>query len=401
MTDKSGQALDKVRVLDLTEDRGLYVGKMLADLGAEVIKIEKPDGSKARQVGPFKDDVPSLESSLYFINFNTNKKSITLNLQSPAGQDIFRKLVQKSDIVTEDFEPGVMKSLGLDYPVLKELNKGIILASVTGFGQDGPYCHYNAPDIVSFAMGGIMYISGEPERAPVVAPCEQAYHGTSIIATFGIITALYQRLSTGEGQMVDISAHEVMTAMNEELVMRYSLTFDIEERCGSQHKSSPARIYPCKDGYVHLVVLRAHHWINLLEIMGNPELLMDEVWLDTGFRRVNTDFIDPIIAEFTMNYTKKELTEMCQARQISCTPVNTAADCTDDAHVKDRALITEIEHPVIGRHRYIGPPYRLHETPCRIERPAPQLGQHNKDVYSGQLGYSDTELARLKAEGVI
>lgn len=401
MTDISDRTLGGIRVLDLTEGRGLYVGKMLADLGAEVIKVEHPNGSKVRQIRPFKDDIPDLESSLYFINFNTNKKSITLNIHSLKGQDMFKQLVRRSDVVTEDFKPGIIKSLGLDYPVLKELNKSIILASVTGFGQDGPYCNYKAPDIVSFAMGGIMYISGEPETAPVVAPCEQSYHSTSVIACFGILAALYQRLSTGEGQWVDVSAHEVMTAMNEELVMRYGLTFEIEQRCGSQHKSAPARIYPCKDGYVHLVVLRPQHWMNLLDIMGNPELLTDEVWLDSGFRRVNTDFIDPIVTEFTMRHTKKEITEMCQAKQISCTPVNTPSDCSNDTHVKDRALVIEIEHPVIGRHRYLGPPYRLSETPCRIERPAPMLGQHNQEIYCSELGFSDQKLAQLKAEGVV
>jgi len=401
MTNKPDRALGGVRVLDLTEDRGLYAGKLLADLGAEVIKVENPDGSEARRIGPFKEDVPGLERSLYFINFNTNKKSITLNLHSPAGRDIFKQLVQRSDVLTEDFEPDVMKSMGLDYPVLRELNKRIIVASLTGFGQDGPYRNYKAPDIVSFAMGGIMYISGEPERAPVTAPCEQSYQATSIMAFFGILAALYQRLSTGEGQLVDVSAHEAMAALNEELIMRYSLTFEIEERCGSQHKSSPARIYPCKDGHVHLVVLWPHHWMNFLELLGNPELLMDTAWLDPAFRRINTDLIDPIITEFTMSYTKKEITELCQAKQIPCTPVNSPADCSDDPHMKERDFIIEIEHPVIGQHRYLGSPYRLSETPCQINRPAPLLGQHNEEIYCGELGFSDKELAQFKAEGVI
>jgi crotonobetainyl-CoA:carnitine CoA-transferase CaiB-like acyl-CoA transferase len=399
MTGNLDMALGGVRVLDLTEDRGLYAGKLLADLGADVIKVEEPEGSKARQIGPFKGDVPSLESSLYFANFNTNKRGITLNLDSSAGKDIFKQLATRADVVIEDFEPGVME--GLDYPSLRELNRRLIVASVTGFGRDGPYSRYKAPDIVSFAMGGIMYISGDPEEAPVVAPCEQAYHSASIIAVFGILAALYQRLSTGEGQLVEVSTHEVMAAINEELIMRYSLTFEIEGRYGSQHTTAPARIYPCKDGYVHIVVLRPGHWRSFLELLGNPEALMDEAWYDGRFRRLNVDIIDPIITEFTMKHTKTEITNLCQASHIPCTPVNTPADLSHDAHVKERAFITGIEHPVIGRHLYLGPPYKLSETPCQIRRPAPLLGQHNREVYCEELGYPDEELAKFKAEGII
>jgi crotonobetainyl-CoA:carnitine CoA-transferase CaiB-like acyl-CoA transferase len=401
MTGNFDMALGGIRVLDLAEDRGLYAGKLLADLGADVIKVEKPEGSKARRIGPFKDDVPSLESSLYFVNFNTNKRGITLNLDSSAGMDIFKQLATRADVVIEDFEPGTTEPQGLDYSSLRELNQRLVVASVTGFGRDGPYSRYKAPDIVNFAMGGIMYISGDPNEAPVVAPCEQAYHSASIIAVFGILAALYQRLSTGEGQLVEVSAHEVLAAVNEELIMRHSVTFEIEGRYGSQHTTAPARIYPCKDGYVHILALRPAHWRSLLELLGNPEALMDEAWYDSRFRRLNADIIDPIVTQFTMNHTKAEVTELCQARQISCSPVNTPADFANDPHVKERAFITEIEHPVIGRHSYFGSAYRLSQTPCRIERPAPLLGQHNNEVYCEELGYPHEKLAELKADGII
>ena len=201
-----GSILDGVKVLDLTEERGLYAGKMMADFGADVIKIENPKGSKSRRIGPFKKDSPGLENSLYFINFNTNKKGITLNIDSPVGKDVFKQLVRRSDVVIEDCGPAMMKSLELDYPVLKKLNQRLIIASITGFGQTGPYCEYKSPDLVSFAMGGLMYVSGQPDKPPVVAPCEQAYYSASIIAVFGILAALYLRLSIGEGQLVDVSA---------------------------------------------------------------------------------------------------------------------------------------------------------------------------------------------------
>lgn len=400
MTGNFASALDGVKVLDLTDDRGLYAGKLLADLGADVVKIEKPEGSKARRLGPFKDDVPGLENSLYFVNFNTNKRGVTLNLDSPAGRDIFKRLAGRVDVIIEDFEPGTMQSLGLGYPVLRELNQGLIMASVTGFGQTGPYSHYKAPDIVSFAMGGLMNISGALNEPPVVAPCEQAYHGVSAVTVFGIIVALYLRMNTGEGQMVDTSAQEAIAVFHNSMI-NYSITSALGIRSGSQFSSAPARIYPCKDGYVHIMVIRTDHWVSFLEVLGNPDILKDETWYDGNFRTKNIDILDTFVNEFTMSRTKMEITELCQARGIPCTPVNTPADFSKERHVKERGFVSEVEHPTIGRHAYLGFPYHLSQTPCQVKRPAPLLGQHNKEIYGGELGYTDEELARLKAEGII
>lgn len=400
MTGDSPAALEGLRVLDLTEERGLYAGKMLADFGADVIKIEKPEGSKARQLGPFKDDVPAPENSLYFINFNTNKRGITLNLDSSTGQDIFRRLAALADVVIEDSEVGRMASLGLDYPVLKELNQGLIMASVTGFGQTGPYSAYKAPDIVSFAMGGLMNINGPGDAPPVVAPCEQSYYSAAIVSVFGILAALFLRTSTGEGQLVDASAHEVGATLSGG-IMHYSNTSQIVKRAGSQFGAVPGRIYPCKDGYVHILTIRPNHWRGFLKVMGNPEILMGEEWHSGAFRNSNADIIDAHVAEFTMAHPKMEIAEMCQANGVPCTPVNTTADFSRDPHIKERGFFIEIEHPVIGRHSYPSPPYRLSKTPCRINRPAPLLGQHNREVFCEELGYSSDELAGLKTEGII
>lgn len=393
-------ALDGFKVLNLAQDRGLYVGKLLADLGAEVLKIEKPEGDAARNLAPFKDDLPGPDNSLYFLNFNTNQKGITLNYLAPAGQDIFKQLVRQTDVVVEDFQPGFMASLGLDYPVLRDINPAIVMTSVSGFGRNGPYSDYKAPDIVSFAMGGLMFMSGDPAMPPVVAPCEQAYHSASGFACFGILTALYQRLRTGTGQFVEVSAQEAI-AMQEHLIMRYSLEADIARRRGSQHTTAPSRIFPCRNGAVYLFVANVRHWRSLLEIMGNPDALMDAVWEDSRFRRVNSDVIEPFVTEFAMRYTKMELTEICQSRGIPCTPVNTPGEFATSPHTAAREFIVEMEHPVIGRYRCLGPPFKLSETPCRVRRPAPLLGQHNLEIYGQGLGYSPEKLSLLKKEGVI
>ncbi|MEK7354702.1 MAG: CoA transferase [Chloroflexota bacterium] len=400
MTDVFTSALGGVKVLDLTEERGLYAGKMLADLGADVIKIEKPEGSKARRTSPFKDDIPGLENSLYFLNFNTNKRGVTLNIDSSAGRDIFKQLALRTDILIEDFEVGVMQSLGLDYPVLRELNQGIIMASITGFGQTGPYHKFKAPDLVSFAMGGMMNLNGPRNAAPVVAPCEQSYYGASVASVFGILTALFLRMSTGEGQLVDASAHEVVATFASE-IMSYSNTSRIGQRSGSQFGSVPGRIYPCMDGYVHILTIRPNHWKGFLEVLGAPETLAGKEWDSGVFRNKNVDIIDAHVTEFTMTHTKIEITELCQAKGIPCTPVNTPAEFSQDPHMKERKFFVKLEHPVLGPYSYLSPPYRLSQTPCTINRPAPLLGQHNKEVYSGELGYTDKELAKLKSEGII
>ena len=392
--------LNGIRVLDLTEARGLYAGKFLADLGADVIKIEPPQGSAARSIGPFKNDKPSLESSLYFINFNTNKRGITLNLESSGGKQVFLKLVPRADVLIEDSSVGHMQRLGLDYPVLAGVNPRLIMAALTGFGQSGPYSHYRAPDIVSHAMGGLMFISGAAAEPPVVAPCEQAYHASSLISVFGIITALFMRLTSGKGQFIDIAAHDMMSTFGEG-VMRYCVNTEIGGRTGSQFMAAPGRIYPCKDGYVHYMIVYPHHWTAILEMMGNPEALSDKVWFDSNFRLKNLDVIDPFVNEFSLSRTKDEITTMCQSRGIPCTPVNTPEDVARDPHMAERGFVTELEHRAIGKYRYLSPPYRLSETPGSLRRPAPLLGEHNRQFYSDELGLSDQEIDTLKREGTI
>jgi crotonobetainyl-CoA:carnitine CoA-transferase CaiB-like acyl-CoA transferase len=402
MTEKTTAALGDVKVLDLTEDRGLYAGKLLADLGADVILIEKPEGSRARRIGPFKNDLAGFENSLYFLHFNTNKRGITLNLDNPTGRDIFRQLVKGTDIVIEDGEVGYLKSLGLDYPALKELNRGLILASLTGFGQTGPYRDYKSSDMVSFAMGGMMYINGPEDAAPVVAPCQQSHYSVSAAAFFDILAALFLRLRTGEGQWIDASAQEVLSnfASGNGGIMNYSHMAQITRRNGSQFGAVPGRVFPCQDGYVHILIIRPNHWIGLLEVMGKPEALIGEKWYDSSFRNENVDIIDAHVVEYTMAHNKQEIAELCQVKGVPCTPVNSPVDLYHDPHLRHRSFFQSAEHPVIGQYTTLSPVNRLSSTPCVIRRPAPLLGQHNPEVYGG-LGYIAEELKELKNEGVL
>ena len=400
MAENFASALGKIKVLDLTEDRGLFTGRVLADFGAEVVKIEKPEGSDARRIGPFKDDAPGSESSLYFIHFNLNKKGITLNLGSLTGREIFKRLAGQADVIIEDFEVGKLKALGLDYPVLREINKRLVLASLTGFGQSGPYSQFRAPDIVSFAMSGMMNISGPTNEPPVVAPCEQAFQSASLMSAFSILAALFLRLRTGEGQWIDTSAHETLSAFNIG-IMTYSATAGITRRSGSRFNVAPSRIYPCKDGFVHILVIRPNHWKIFVELLGRPDALIGESWYDSEIRNRNRDTIDKLVIEFTLKHSKTEIVELCQSKGIPCTPVNTPKEFSQNPHETERKFIDEGVHPVIGRYSYLGSPYRLSETPCRIQRTAPLLGQHNAEVYGNELGYSQEDLTRMKAGGII
>jgi crotonobetainyl-CoA:carnitine CoA-transferase CaiB-like acyl-CoA transferase len=274
------------------------------------------------------------------------------------------------------------------------------MASVTGFGQSGPYSTYKAPDIVSFAMGGLMFLSGAAAEPPAVAPCEQAYHASSMITVFSIVTALLLRITTGRGQFIDMANHDIMSSFSQG-VMRYSVNSEIGGRTGSQFMAGPGRVYPCKDGFVHYLVIYPHHWSTFLELMGSPEVLSDKAWYDSSFRLKNIDLIDPFVNEFSMARTKDEITALCQSKGIPCSPVNTPADVASDPHMLERGFVTEIEHAGIGHYQYLSPPYHLSETPGAIRRPAPLLGEHNLEIYRDELGLSLQEMVDLKAEGVI
>lgn len=315
MIESGASALSGYRVLDLCGPRGAYCGKLLADLGAEVIKVEPPVGDKARSVPPFKGDDPHPEKSLYFASFNTNKKSVVLDLTDANDRSIFGKLVQTSDAVVEDFQPGFLSSLQLDYPELKQLNPGLVLASITGFGQSGLYRGFVSEDIVAFAMSGMMNISGSPTRPPAVGPWQQANHVGSIHAAFGILVALYNRMQTGLGQRVDVSQQEALACKMQEVV-RYSLTSEISRRRGNQLGVLNAN-FPCKDGFVSLIIIPVDHWKALVEWMGSPEELSGPELLNRDGRRAKQDVIVEHLKKFFATRTMEDLTREGQARHIT------------------------------------------------------------------------------------
>ena len=282
----NGGPLAGLRVLELCDRLGQYAGRLLADLGADVVKVEPPGGAPARRIGPFKDGMPHAERSLYFANFNANKRSLVLDLGRAEDRDTLRALVRGADAVLESFPPGHMAALGLGWNHLHELNPRLVLTSITGFGQHGPYSRYLAPDIVAFAMSGVMYFNGPPDRAPLVGPCEQGYHMGSAHAAYATLAALYRRFTSGEGQWIDVAVQDVLISKpHPQFVARYDLYGEIHPRTGSQGSGGvPAACYPCRDGYVSFAIFNRNHWQEFRRMIGDPPALLDPIWDDQPFR---------------------------------------------------------------------------------------------------------------------
>lgn len=405
MPEEQEGALSGYRILDLADSKGAYCTKLLADMGAEVIKVEKPQGDATRSIPPFVDDVPHMEKSLHFLYRNANKYGITLNLECADGKAIFKKLVETADVLVETCPPGYMESLGLNYEVLKEIKPGLIMASITEFGQSGPYRDWKGSEIVDFAMSSTMIGSGFPEKAPCNLPGTPAYDAASLVAAMSIVASLYHRGSTALGQYIDVSVHESSRLGLYPWplpIYSYNLNPDSpppppESRLGA----SIYPVYPCKDGFVRVIALTPRQWDALVKVLGEPEVLLLPEWRDFMYRIGNAADLYALMLEFTMKSTMAELFEAGHREGVPIVPIYDVAGFVNSPHTRARELFVEIDHPVVGKVNYPGPPYKWTETPCSIRRPAPCLGEHNEKVYCQELGFSKEDMSALRRAGVI
>jgi len=405
VSEQKESALSGYRVLDLSDVKGAYCTKVLSDLGAEVVKIEKPHGDASRDIPPFAGDVPHLEKSLYFLYRHANKYGITLDWETPDGKAIFKKLIEKADVLVETNQPGYMESLGLDYPVLREINPGLIMASITEFGQGGPYRDWKGSDIVDFAMSSTMIGSGFANGAPVNLPGTPAYDAACLVAAISIVVSLYDRGNTGQGHYIDNSVHETARlGLYPWPVPYYSYALNPdapppppEGRMGA----SIYPVYPCKDGYVRVIALTPRQWESLLNVLGDPEVLCLPEWKDFIYRIANAGDLYALMLEFTMQYTMEELFEAGHREGVPIVPIYDIERFVHSPHTKAREFFRQISHPVVGEFDYPGPPYKWTETPAQIRRPAPCLGEHNEMIYCQELGYTRAELSALRRAGVI
>lgn len=396
----SQQALSGLFVLDLSENiSGPFCTKLLADYGAEVIKIEKPgEGDPARKMGPFFGGEPHREKSGIFLFLNANKKGITLNLGGKGGIAVFEKLVQKADIVVENLGPRVMAGSGLDYQALAEINPSLIMASISYFGQEGPYRDYQGSDIIAQAMGGLMQLTGEPEREPLKLPGSQAEFQAGLNAAVATLCALYFRDQTGEGQHIDVSVQEAVASILESAAATYSYSGFIRGRLGSRHPlQCPSRVMRCQDGWIQ--VQAGANWDHFAAFLQTPQLM--EPRLASIFRYHYADEVEGQIQPWLMKHGAEEIFASGQEWRIPFAMVLGIEELGEDPQYKARGFFPEIDHPVAGRFAYPGAPFKMSETPWQIVRPAPLLGEHNEEIYVGRLGLSNEDVARLRKNGVI
>jgi formyl-CoA transferase len=392
--------LDGFLALDLTDLKGQFAGKLLRDFGLKVIKIEPPSGDPVRWMMPFKDDQPHPEGSLRFAYLNAGKQSLTLDIEKAEGREVLLRLVAQADVLLESFAPGTLDRLGLGEAMLKEWNPKLIVTSVTGFGQTGPHRAYACPDIVGLAMGGLMYISGDPSLPPVKAPETQSYYFACLYAALGTLLALWQRGQDGQGQAIDISIQEAV-ACQEHLIRTFATDGESITRHGSQHEHvAPANIFPASDGYVYLFVTRAH-WKRLLDFWpDHPKKFEEPEWFDNDFRRERVDELNEIVAGFTRQFKRDELAHNLQKAGIPCLAVNTPITFIDNGHIKARRLFQPVTHPYLGAHVQNVFPLMV-DGERAAAAPPPLLGEHTRSVLATRLGLKPSELDHLQAQGVI
>ncbi|MFQ5691572.1 MAG: CaiB/BaiF CoA transferase family protein [Nitrospinota bacterium] len=392
--------LDGVRVLDLSQVVvGPYCTMLLGDLGAEVIKIERPDrGDDTRQWGP-----PFVEGeSAYFLSLNRNKKSVTLNLKDPAGLKVLMDLAPKCDIFVENFKPGTLDRLGAGYEAVSRTNPRILYCSISAFGPTGPYRNYPGYDVMVSAIGGLMSITGERDGPPVKVGVAITDVSTGILAHGAILAALYARERTGKGQKIDLSLLETQVAVLINQASNHLLAGVVPQRWGSLHPSIvPYRAFEAKDMYVTIGAGNDSLFQRLCEAMGHPEWAGDPRFRTNPDRVKNRDALEGLMQEVLRTRTADEWFRILSEAGVPCGPVNSLDRVFRDPQVLHRGMVQEVDHPKAGRIKLTGIPMNLSETPAEIRTPPPLLGQHTEQVLRDLLGYGDDRIASLRSGGAI
>ncbi|HEY1850135.1 MAG TPA: CoA transferase [Candidatus Binataceae bacterium] len=396
-------ALAGLKVLDLSNFRGQLCGRMLADMGADVIKVEPPGGDEARRLGPFVDGHPHRDRSLFFWFYNLNKRSLTLDLKHPRGADLLRQLARGADLIIESFAPGTMDAMGLGWETLHAANPALILLSIAPFGQTGPYRDFAADDTVLAALGGMLYVNGWPGRAPVRPWGLQAYHSSAYYAAIATMCALFARDRDGVGQWIDLSMQEATIAAVEHVAGSYFGAGQIEPRRGTLHWSRYFRVGKCRDGYVMHCSLG--DWTSLVQWVagdGKAQDLTGPEWEDVQFRAANAEHLFDVLDEWVKEYDREDLLERAQTLRLPYASVRNPEALLDDAQLLARGYFVEVEHPELGRTvRYPGAPYLFNGSPWRVRRRPPLVGEHSGEILRDELGLDTVEIAALFAEGII
>ncbi len=391
--------LEGVRILELGQIiAGTHGGQVLSDLGAEVIKVETPDGDLGRlpSVAPYKG------LSGLFLTFNRNKQSIVINLKSAAGREIFYDLVKVSDVVIDNFRPGVLERLEIDYPRLRRINPRIIQCSVTGFGEAGEYKDYPALDIIIQAISGHMAITGEPGRPPVRVGIPIADLGGGIYSCKGILAALYARERTGEGCRIELSMFDAMLHMMSYIGTMWLTNGEVPKPPGSAHEYSvPWQAFATADRYIVVATRQDVFWRKLCDVLEEPVLAADPRFADNPSRVKNRDTLVPRLEQMFRTRTAADWLERLRAAGVPAAPVNNVDAAFAEPPVAEREMIVEYDHPDVGTVRLPGNPIKMSQMSGTISRPAPRLGEHTDSVLQKLLHLSPSRIAELRASGAI
>ena len=393
------KALEGVRVLDLTRMlAGPFATMILGDLGAEVIKIEDPkDGDPTREIGPFFVD----GMSAYFISINRNKKSLTLNLKTEKGRQIFYELVKKSDIVIDNFRPGVHERLGIEYEKLKELNPRIICCSISAYGNEGPKRDHPAFDLAIQAYSGAMSVTGERDGAPVRMGIPIGDLAGGLYGAISVLAALHRRERTGEGCRIELSLLDCTFSLLTYMVQYYLSAGYVTERVGSGHPSIvPYQAYQTKDGYLVIAVFTERIWEKFCEAIGMKDLAKDPRFENNSKRVENRDELDKILKEKFLEKTTDEWIQILNSNGVPCSPINTIDRVVEDEQIKLRNMIVEFVHPSYGKVKTMGTPVKI-EGEKEEFAPAPELGEHTVEILRNVLEMPPEKIEELKKEGIV
>lgn len=399
------KALDDITVLDLGQVIAMpYCTMLLADLGARVIKVESRAQARERLSLGIKRVRDGVEERVPVHQYRErNKQAITLDLKSPRGVELFKELVRRADVVAENFSVGTMDRLGLGYDTLKQINPRLIYASVTAFGQYGPYAHWRGYDILAQAISGYMSITGFPDQPPTRSGQSISDYYAGMLCAFSIVSALHFRQRTGKGQHIDMALLDGLVTALDNLGERYTVGGEILTRKGNiSFAGSSSGVYATTDGYVAIAAGSSDLvWRRFCQIIGKPELAEDPKFATTAARRTNQAETAAIIQGWTDGRTKARVVNTLAEGGVPAAPVNNVAEMVADPQIQAREMFVELEHPVYGPVKITGTPLKLSETPGRVERLAPMPGEHNEAVFVGMLGYTKEDLGRWQNEGVV
>ena len=396
--------LEGIRVVDLTRIlAGPYCTMVLADLGADVVKVEQPSGDQARRNGPFFEGRDGNSRSTYFTSVNRGKRSIVIDLKNPAGKDAFLRLVDGADVVVENFRPGTMSNLGVDYATLNARNPRLIMASVSGFGQTGPYAKRAALDVIVQAMGGMLSITGEEGGAPVRPGVSMGDITAALFTTIGVLSAVVERDRSGLGQHVDMSMLDCQAAILENPLMRYMALGEMPERLGTRHPVvAPVQALRTKDGYVAVAVSDgpSGHWGRFAELIGKPELAEDERFASGWLRRVNYDELRPHLESALGQRTTGEWVDTLGPAGIAVGPVQDVSQVAVDPQLNSRGMFVKAETPSAGPATFTNTPVKHSRTPGGVRTGAPELGEHT-DAILAEAGVAPDEAVALRESGAV